>query len=147
MANEIKQPDPRRLAKLLRIMLGPEEQWDDEATHLALELRGINSEEAPDRLVNLIEREISSRTEKGEAIPTSLGEALLKLHSQYKISEGLREAKERIEEMFVVGKVPLDPPSNQIAESFRRGIKKLSKHDEDILKELAAELISADHSD
>src|SRR5258708_23158740 len=147
MSNEIQQPDPRRLAKLLRIMVGPEEQWDDAATHLALELRGIDSEEAPVRLVKLIEREISSRTERGEAVPTNLSEVLLNLRSQYKMGEGLREAKDRIEEMFIVGKVALDSSSNQVSQSFRQGITKLSKYDQNILNELAVELMSAADSE
>lgn len=147
MSNEIQQPDPRRLAKLLRIMLGPEEQWDDAATDLALELRGIDSDEAPVRLVKLIEREISSRTERGEAVPTNLSEVLLNLRSQYKISEGLGEAKDRIEEMFIVGKVALDSSSNEVSQSNRQGLRKLSKYDQNILKELAAELTSAEDSD
>jgi hypothetical protein len=128
-------------------MLGPEEQWDDTATDLALELRGIDSDEAPVRLVKLIEREISSRTERGEAVPTNLSEVLLNLRSQYKISEGLGEAKDRIEEMFIVGKVALDSSSNEVSQSNRQGLRKLSKYDQNILKELAAELTSAADSD
>jgi hypothetical protein len=128
-------------------MLGPEEQWDDAATDLALELRGIDSDEAPVRLVKLIEREISSRTERGEAVPTNLSEVLLNLRSQYKISEGLGEAKDRIEEMFIVGKVALDSSSNEVSQSNRQGLRKLSKYDQNILKELAAELTSAEDSD
>jgi hypothetical protein len=143
MSNEIQQPDPRRLAKLLRIMLGPDEQWDDAATHLALELRGIDSEGAPLRLVKLIEREIRSRTERGEAVSANLSEALLKLRSQYKMREP-GEANVRIEEMFIVGKVALDSSSDRVSQNFRKGKTKLSKHDQNILDELALELSAED---
>jgi hypothetical protein len=143
MTNEAQEIDPRPSAKLLRIMLGPEEEWDDDATHLALELCGIDSEEAPTRLVKLIEREISTRTDRGETIPNSLSDVLVQLRSQYAISEGTHEAQQRMEQMFIVGKVPLDSPTSKVARSYRRGPKKLSKHDEDILNELSAELASA----
>ena len=147
MENEAQKTDPRPSAKLLRIMLGPEEEWDDDATHLALELRGINSEEAPIQLVKLIEGEINTRADRGETIPNSLSDVLVQLRSQYAISEERHEAEERMEQMFIVGKVPLDSPTSEVARSFRRGPKKLSKHDEDILNELSAELASAKDSE
>jgi hypothetical protein len=45
-----KQRNPRSLAKLLYLLLGPEEQWDDDKVALALELRGLDSSQSGLRL-------------------------------------------------------------------------------------------------
>jgi len=60
------------LAKVLRILLGPEEEWDDAAAELALELHGIDSSGAKLRLKRLVDKLIREKTERGENILPSL---------------------------------------------------------------------------
>jgi hypothetical protein len=141
MTEEKAKPNLRELAELLRV-LGPEDDWDDTAAALVLELRGIDSDEAPARLAKLIDREIESRRERGEDVPVDFEEVRAKLASDSKNKEGLRKAKGHIEEMFIIGKVPIDSTAAQVQQSFHRRRKKLSEKDEEILKELSADLLA-----
>jgi len=147
MTNEKEKPTPRQLAKVLRIMLGPEEEWDDAAAELVLEVHGLDSSEAPVRLANLIEREINSRKERGEEIPSGFGEVLSRLRGAHEVTAGSREAKDRIEQMFIVGKVPVNSASTPLSQAFHRRTRKLMEEDEEILNELASELMSDSRGD
>jgi hypothetical protein len=141
MTEEKANPNSRELAKLLHV-LGPEEDWDDNAAALVLELHGIDSDEAPARLAKLIDREIESRRERGEEVPPGFEEVRSRLASESKGKEGVRKAKGHIEEMFIIGKLPIDSASIQVQQRFHRRRKKLSEKDEEILKELSAELVA-----
>lgn len=66
------QPDPQ-LAKLLR-SLGPEEDWDETAAELVLELHGINPAESEERLRRLVDKIILEKTDRGEGVLESLRE-------------------------------------------------------------------------
>jgi len=67
-----KQPNARSLAKLLHILLGPEEQWDDDKVALALELRGFDSSQSTLRLKQMVDKIIVEKTAQGEQIKSSL---------------------------------------------------------------------------
>jgi hypothetical protein len=146
MTEEKETPNSRELAELLHV-LGPEEDWDDTATALVLELHGIDSDEAPSRLAKLIDREIESRRERGEEVPPGFEEVRSRLASDSKGKEGVRRAKDQIEEMFIGGKVPIDSASSQVHKTFHRRTKKLSEKDEEILKELSDELMADDQGE
>jgi len=68
----VQQPNHRQLAKLLGVMLGPEEKWDDSAAELVLELHGIDSSKSKVRLKRIVDKLIQGKTERGEEVITSL---------------------------------------------------------------------------
>jgi hypothetical protein len=70
----IPQPNERQLAKLLALVLGPEEDWDDAAAALVLELHGIDPAQSEVRLRRLVDKIIREKTERGEEILESLRE-------------------------------------------------------------------------
>lgn len=142
MTEEKQKPNSRELAELLHA-LGPEDEWDDTAAALVLELHGIDSDEAPSRLAKLIDKEIESRRERGEEIPANFEEVRARLAKDSKAKEGVHQAKGHIEEIFIVGKVPIASASTQVQQRFHRRRKKLSEKDEEILKALSAELLAA----
>lgn len=146
MTEEKETPNSPELAKLLQV-LGPEEDWDDTAAALVLELHGIDSDEAPSRLAKLIDKEIESRRERGEEIPPGFEEVRSRLASDSKGKEGVRQAKDHIEETFIIGKVPIDSASTQVQPRFHRRRKKLPETDEEILKDLSAELMADDQGE
>jgi hypothetical protein len=49
--------------------------------------------------------------------------------------------------MFIIGKVPIDSASTQVQPRFHRRRKKLSEKDEEILRELSAELMADDQGE
>lgn len=75
----VPQLHPRQLSKLLRL-LGPEEDWDDAAAELGLELHGIDPAESEVRLRRLVDKIIHEKTDRGEEIL----ESLLELQSRLK---------------------------------------------------------------
>lgn len=86
-----RSPNVRSLAKILRILLGPEEEWDDNAVSLALELRGLDSSESELRLKNMVDKIIAEKTTQGEEIKASL----LTVHSL--LDEHLKAQSEKSE--------------------------------------------------
>jgi hypothetical protein len=69
---QIGQPDEWELAKLLRASLGPEEDWDDAAVELVLDLCGINPEDSTERLKRAIDNVIMKKRDHDEHIPDTL---------------------------------------------------------------------------
>lgn len=141
---EIETPTPRQMAKIVKELLGPEEEWDDAAAEFVLRLHGIDPSRASTRVSELIQREIETRTQRGEEIPSSLVEVLSKFTSDSEVKEGALEAKGRMEAMFIIGNVPVDSASADVHRTFHRRTKKLSENDEKILRELSDELIADD---
>ncbi|HBB95569.1 MAG TPA: hypothetical protein DC054_09270 [Blastocatellia bacterium] len=69
---QIPQPDERELAKLLQASLGPEDDWDEDAVELILDLHGINSKNPTGRLKRTIDNIVLKKRDSGEHIPESL---------------------------------------------------------------------------
>ena len=67
-----KQPNPRSMAKLFYILLGPEEQWDDDKVALALELSGLDSSQSGLRLKQMVDKIIVEKTAQGEEVKAPL---------------------------------------------------------------------------
>lgn len=78
MSNEREIPSERQLANILRVVLGPPEDWDEADADYVLEVYEIDPAEAPSRLAQLIRREIESRAQSGEELPAGLND----LHSK-----------------------------------------------------------------
>lgn len=67
-----KQPNARSLAKLLRILLGPEEDWDSDKVEIALELHGLDSSQPVLRLKRMVDKIITEKTAQGEEVRAPL---------------------------------------------------------------------------
>ncbi|HBB95571.1 MAG TPA: hypothetical protein DC054_09280 [Blastocatellia bacterium] len=148
MAEKIEMPDPNEMAKVLRVSLGPEEEWDDAAVELVLELHGIDPGTAPSRLAQTITRIIQKRKNSGEEIPPTLGKVLSRLTSESEIEDTQAvEARRGIDEMFAPGTMGPSAASNRVLQAFRKGMGDLSENDEMILDTLSSELQSDDTKD
>ena len=79
-----KQPNPRSLAKLLYLLLGPEEQWDDDKVALALELCGLDGSQSGLRLKRMVDKIITEKTAQGEEVKSSLLEVQSLLNDRLK---------------------------------------------------------------
>jgi len=143
MSKEREIPSERQLANILRIVLGPPEDWDEADADFVLEVNGIDPAEAPSRLAQLIQREIESRTQTGEGVPAGLSELHFKLIKEVGVKEPLLEAKRRIKELFSPEKL-LDITPTRVIHVHGRRVKKLTEDDKKILQELADELRNED---
>lgn len=148
MDEKIETPDASEMAKMLRVSLGPEEEWDDAAVELVLELHGIDPGTAPSRLAQTITRIIQKRKNSGEEIPPTLGNILSRLTSESEIEDNQAvEARRWIDEMFTPGTMLPIAASNRVLQAFRRGMGDISENDEMILDNLSSELQSDDTKD
>jgi hypothetical protein len=94
MSKEREIPSERQLANILRIVLGPPEDWDEADADFVLEVNGIDPAEAPSRLAQLIQREVESRTQTGEELPAGLSDLYSRLIKKIEVKDGpLLEAK------------------------------------------------------
>jgi hypothetical protein len=144
MSKEREIPSERQLANILRVVLGPPEDWDEADADFVLEVNGIDPAEAPSRLARLIQREIESRTQTGEEVPVGLRDLHSKLIKKVEVKDGLLlEAKRRIKELFSREKL-LDIAPNRVIHVHGRRVKKLTEDDRKILQELADELMNED---
>ena len=76
MAEKTEIPDQEQRAKLFRKLLGPEEEWDDAAVEIMLELYGIDPTEVDNDLRERLEREVAERRGRGEEVPQAMLNAL-----------------------------------------------------------------------
>src|SRR5712671_4122165 len=101
MSKDVEKPSEQQLANILRIVLGPPEDWDEADADFVLEVNGIDPAEAPSRLAQLIQREIESRTQTGEELPAGLSDWHARLIKKMEMKDvPFLEAKRRIKEMF-----------------------------------------------
>jgi len=145
MSKDVEKPSEQQLANILRIVLGPPEDWDEADADFVLEVNGIDPAEAPSRLAQLIQREIESRTQTGEELPAGLSDWHARLIKKMEMKDvPFLEAKRRIKEMFAAAGSLLDLAPNRVIHVHGRRVKKLTEDDKKILKELAAELLNED---
>jgi hypothetical protein len=77
-------PDSEQLTKLFRMLLGPEDEWDDASAEIVLEMHGIDPATADDALRERLEREVAERRGRGEDIPQAMLDALASFASKTK---------------------------------------------------------------
>lgn len=75
----IPQPSKRQIAKLVKSLLGPEQEWDDAAAEFVLRLHGIDPGESKARLSSLVDKIIREKTDRGEEVAKSLRQLQSKL--------------------------------------------------------------------
>ncbi len=87
---EIAQLDqeltPEEKTRLIRILCGPAEQWDDADSEFAMELYGVDPNLSARGLAKIVEGTIRKFRERGEELPQSLLNVLAKLQKKAKNS-------------------------------------------------------------
>jgi hypothetical protein len=144
MADRSLLPDKARLEKLLKELLGPDEEMDEASASSILEQHGITDQELVNELRARLEREVRERESQGLVIPPMLLEAL----------GGLPKTEEEdiavdpdtwIRKMLEGGLPGGDAGLNHASHlhSFRGlNMESLSEEDRQILERLAEELKS-----
>jgi hypothetical protein len=92
MSNDTTRPrNLRSLAKIVRIILGPEEEWDDTAVSLVLELRGLDSSKSELRFKTMVDKIINEKRTQGKEIKDSLLKVQSLLDEHLKAQSGKSE--------------------------------------------------------
>lgn len=138
MSKDSEQLTDSQLANLVKLILGPPEEWDESDSELFLMANGIDPLDAPVRLAKLIEREIESLRQRGEEAPKAWIDLQRRLLKKAEANQPMREATARIQNVFVITE---PTTSNRLVHVFGRRIKKLSENDKKILQELSSELL------
>jgi hypothetical protein len=76
MAERTELPDAERLEELFRLLLGPEEERDEAAAEVMLEMHGIDPASADEGFRRRLEREVAERRGRGEEVPQAILDAL-----------------------------------------------------------------------
>jgi hypothetical protein len=144
MAESKELPDPEQLDELFRQLIGPEQERDDAAAEVLLEMHGIDPAKLDDDLRERLEREVAERRERGEEVPQGMLDAIASLQNKPEPEdEAPLEPKDWIEKLLSG-----IPPNNLAGssqsthlQSFRsRNLEPLSKEDRQILESLATQL-------
>lgn len=79
-----RELSPEEKARLIRVLCGPAEDWDDADGEFAMKLYGVDPNLSADRLVEIIEGAVRKSRERGEPVPRSLLNVLGKLKKKAK---------------------------------------------------------------
>jgi hypothetical protein len=73
-----------QLGKLVRMLLGPAEDWDDADSEFAMKIYGVDPNLSADGLVEIVEGAVHKSRERGEPVPRPLLNVLAKLRKKAK---------------------------------------------------------------
>lgn len=79
MTERKELPDPEQLEELFRQLIGPEQERDDAAAEVVLEMQGIDPASLDDDPRERLEREVAERRGRGEEVPQAMLDALARL--------------------------------------------------------------------
>gem|GEM_PF-3104852 len=71
-------------ARLIKVLCGPAEDWDDAAGEFAMKLYGVDPNLSADGLVEILEGAVRKSRERGERVPRSLLNVLTKVRRKAK---------------------------------------------------------------
>ena len=74
--DELVELTYEQLGDLVRLLLGPPEEWDDVAVDFVLRVYGIDPEDAGTYVKRLLDNIVREKREKGEPIPKLLNDCL-----------------------------------------------------------------------
>ena len=80
--DEIVELTDEQVRKLIRMLLGPEEEWDDADSEFAMKLCGVDPNLSTDGLVEILEGAVRKSRARGESVPRSLLNVLTKLRKK-----------------------------------------------------------------
>ena len=132
---------PGEIEKLIRIVLGPEEDWSEADAEYVLRLYGVDPADASRDACDLILRMIDDAREKGVEVSPMLLRMLSSLSEPLKSDERIAEAEDFVKRrMKLSARAVRDDEEFRFLRAARRVPGKLSAADEQILKELEEEL-------
>jgi hypothetical protein len=79
MAKNKELPDPEQLNELFWHLIGPEEERDDVAAEVLLEMHGIDLATLDNDLRERLEREVKERRSRGDEVPQAMIDAIASL--------------------------------------------------------------------
>jgi hypothetical protein len=85
---------PEEKTRLIRILCGPADHWDDAAGEFAMKLYGVEPNLSADDVVEILEGAVRKSRERKEPVPRSLLNVLTKLRKKAK-ARSKSEAKSR----------------------------------------------------
>lgn len=127
------------IADLARRIFGPEEEWDDAASEFVLRLHGVDPGDRREEIaygIKLILNVVERREKEKKDVPRELLAILQKLAAERDRDPRIKEAQGQLDKALRAG-----AGAGQPVKKLRR-TEKLSAHDEEILKELEAKLLS-----
>lgn len=140
MTSKDESMSAAEIAHIARVLLGPEENWDEADSEFVMKLFGVEPELSTKEMFDLVLGMVKKFNQEREEVPPSLTNMLTKLASKLKredprVEAMVPELKERFSQKESKGLA--------VAASNRfRGKRELSERDEEILQELSAELLS-----
>src|SRR5258707_7705015 len=141
MAKNDESLSPADIEKLISVVLGPEEDWSEAADEYVLRLYGLDPSNSSKDACDLILRLMDNAREKGEEVAAGFMNILWDLTSKDDWeADSIASARRGIEEMQ---QIPFPPhlAAAMVTQHFRdKG--DLSEDDEQILRDLAAELLN-----
>lgn len=63
--DELAEPTDEQLGKLIRRLLGPEDEWDDAAAEFVLRVYGIDPADAGSYMKNMLDKIVREKKERG----------------------------------------------------------------------------------
>ncbi len=140
MAEQDESLSQEQIGDLIRRLLGPPEEWDDDAAEFVLDVYGIDPERAGSYVQDLILREIDSRRKRGDAIPPALLRMLSSLTDEAKDEVEAAKVERYLRQQLKPAVGQPESEDMRMLRAARRSPGKLSKDDERILKDLEEEL-------
>jgi len=141
MAKKGESLSPAEIERVISVVLGPEEDWSEAAGEYVLRAYGVDPSKSSKDACDLILRLIESAKETGEEVPAGFMNILWDLTSKEDWeADSIASARRAIEEMQ---QMPFPPhlAAAMVTQDFRDK-RDLSEDDEQILRDLAVELLN-----
>jgi inorganic pyrophosphatase/exopolyphosphatase len=134
------------IAHIARVLLGPEEDWDEADSEFVMKLLGVEPDLSTKEMFDLVLGIIKKFEKEREEVPASFINMLTQLASKLKredprVETTLVELKERLSQKASKGLAAA------AGKRRFRGKRQLSKKDEKILRELEDELLTEKQDD
>lgn len=134
------------IAHMARVLLGPEENWDEADSEFVMKLFGVEADLPTREMFDLVLGIIQKFEKEQEKVPSSLTNMLTQLASKLKredprVETTVAELKERLSRKGSKGLAAA------AGKKRFRGKTKLSKKDEEILDEIESELLREEDRD
>jgi|ERR1041385_2110874 hypothetical protein len=141
MAKKDQSLSAAEIEKVIDVVLGPEEDWNEAAAEYVLRLYGADPSTSSKDATDLILRLMKSAAEKGEDIPPGFMDILWDLTSKEEWqTDSIAAATRAIKEMQ---QMPIPPQlTAAMVDHHFRDKAELSKDDEKILEDLVSELLN-----
>jgi hypothetical protein len=146
MTTKDESMSPTEIAHIVRLLLGPEEKWDEADSEFAMRLYGLEPNLSTKEMFDFVLAITKKFEKEREEVPSTFINMLTRLASDLKredprVETTLAELKERLSKKGSKGLAAA------AGKRRFRGKRQLSKKDEKILQELEDELLTEEHED